>query len=154
MAATSGLSSVTGRNVAGDILTHLFPATRTVATAITGTGPIKGALQTALVNNDSAATAHECTDANYARQSITGWGAVAVTSGQGYGAGFSKIASTVALTYGGAGGFAVGQTFTGVVLASSDATPVEVAYQNFAASVSVLANQQYVVASGSCTVEL
>lgn len=154
MAATSGLCAVSGRNVAGDLLSHLFPASGTVATAITVTGPIKGALQTVAVNSDTAATIHECTDTTYVRQAITGWNAPVVTSGQGYGVGFVKITSTNALTYGGAGGFAANQSFTGVILVSSDTTPVEVAYENFAAAVSVLANQQYVVAAGSCSVSL
>lgn len=152
MAASSGMSSVTGRAVAADILAHCTPATSTVATAVTITGPLKLALMIAAVVNTDAATAHECTDTNYARQSVTAWNAASTTGGAGYNVGKVVKTSNVALTFGGGTGFAVAQTVTGDMLVSSDATPVECFYENFAASVSVPINNQYVVASGSVTV--
>lgn len=152
MAASSGMSAVTGRNVAADILAHLTPLTTPVATAVTVTGPLKLALMIGAVQNTDAATAHECTDANYARQSITAWNAAAVTAGAGYNVGKVAKTSNLALTFGGGTGFAVAQTMTGDMLVSSDATPVECFYENFAASVPVPVNNQYVVASGSVTV--
>lgn len=152
MAASSGMSSVTGRAVAADILAHLTPASSTTPTAVTVTGPLKLALQIAAVQNTTAATTNECTDTNYARQSITAWNAATTTAGAGYGVGKVSKTSNIALTFGGGTGFAVAQTITGDMLVSSDATPVEVFYENFAASVSVPINNQYVVASGSVTV--
>jgi len=152
MAATSGLMAVTGRNVAADILAHLTPPSSTTATAITVTGPLKLRLYTTAITNTTLGT--ECSDANYASQSVTAWNAVSTTAGAGYGVGFASRTSNVVLTFGGGGGFAAGQTFTGCALVSSDATPVEVAYQNFASSVVIPVNNQYVVASGSLSVTL
>jgi hypothetical protein len=135
--------------VAKDLLDHITPTSATVATAVTITGPLKMSLQTAAVANDTAATVHECTDANYARQSISAYNADATASGAGYNVGKVTKANTSDLTFGGVGGFAVAQSITGHIDASSDATPVETFYENFAAAIAVLANQQYVVAAGT-----
>jgi hypothetical protein len=152
MAATSGLMAVTGRNVAADLLAHITPPSATTATAVTITGPLKLRLYTSAITNTALGT--ECSDANYASQSVTAWNAVSTTTGAGYGTGYAGRTSNVALTYGGGGGFAVSQTLTGCALVSSDATPVEVAYQNFASPVVIPINNQYVVASGSLSVTL
>jgi hypothetical protein len=149
MAQTSGICNVTGRPVAKDLLDHITPTSGTVATAVTITGPLKMAMQTAAVANDTPATTHECSDANYARVAISAYNADATASGAGYNVGKVTKANTSDLIFGGAGGFAVAQTFTGHIDASSDATPVETFYENFAATIAVLANQQYVVAAGT-----
>jgi hypothetical protein len=154
MAATAGMCAVTGRSVAPDILAHLTPTTTAVATAITVTGPMKLALMVAAVTNTDAATAHECSDANYARVAVPAWNAVATTGGAGYGVGFAKRTNNGAMTFFGGTGCAVAQTITGDMLVSSDATPVEVFYENFAAGVSVPINNQYVVANAACAVSI
>ena len=149
MALTSGTGALVANDVAKDILDHLTPNSGTTATAITITGPIKCALIVGASTNTTLGA--ECSDANYARQSIS-WGADAVTSGAGYGVGYVQKANTVALTFGGAGGFAVAQTIYGVAYYSSDATPVLIAYENYAATVSVGVNQQYIIPIGSATI--
>lgn len=149
MAATSGLLALSAANVEQDLLNHLTPASGTTATAITVTGPLKVALLTAVSTN--TAVGAECTDANYARQSVTSWNAPATTSGEGYAAGVTNKTNAVALTFGGSTGFAVAQTITGIALYSSDATPVGVYYENFATNLGVPINNQVVFGVGQIT---
>lgn len=155
MAATSGLgANTTGGNLASDLLNHITPASSTTATAVTVTGPIKVGLYTTATTNTTPGT--ECSDANYLRTqgNVSAWNAITTTAGAGYQVGYVQRTSNIALTYGGATGFAVAQTITGVVLWSSDATPVCVSYQNYAAGVSVPINNQYNIASGSVVLQL
>ena len=152
MAATSGLGAVTaGGNLAQDLLNHITPNSSTQATTITITGPIKARMVTSVSTNTTPGTT--CSDANYADQAVT-WAAASTTAGAGYGVGYVQKASSAGLTFGGGTGFAVAQTFTGVWYVSSDATPVQVAYENFAAGVVVPINNQYTVAAGSATIAL
>lgn len=150
MAATSGIGAVTAVELAGDLLDHITPSSGTVATAVTVTGPLKCKLFTTVIKNDTRGT--ECTDANYAFQSVTAWNAKTVTSGSGYNVGIVQKTSNLNLVFGGGTGFATTQTFTGLDLDSSDATAVMVFYQNFAASLTVPSGNQYIILSGNLTV--
>lgn len=150
MAATAGIGAVSGVNLAGDLLDHITPASSTTATAVTITGPLKGKLYTSSISNDTRGT--ECSDANYASQSVSAWNAKATISGAGYNVGVVKKTSNVNLTWGGGTGFAVQQVFTGLALDSSDGTPVMVYYQNFAVSLTIPVGNQYIVLSGNLTV--
>lgn len=153
MAAGTGICAVTGRNVAGDLLAHITPATSTVATAVTITGPLKLGL---IVGTGTTNTtiASECSDANYARQSLTAWNGASATAGNGSAAGFVNKTSNVVLTFGGSTGFAVAQSINTLVLYSNDATPVEVFYQNFGSTTTVPINNQYTIASGSVAAQI
>lgn len=155
MASTSGLGAVTtGGNLAADILGHITPASATSATAVTVTGPLKVGLYTTVSTNTTPGT--ECSDANYLRiqGSVTAWNAVTTTAGAGYQVGYAQRTSNIALTYGGGTGFAVAQTFAGVVIWSSDATPCCISYQNYSSAIVVPVNNQYNIASASVVLQL
>lgn len=153
MAAGTGLGAATGQNVQADILAHLYPASGTVATAVTITGPIKFALIVGATDSTNTTVGTECTDTNYSRQSVTGWNTASTTAGNGSANGFTSKTSTNALTFGGSG-FAAAQAIRGNAAYSSDATPVYVSYQNYASVVNVGINQVYTVAAGSCSVQV
>jgi len=136
MAATSGLFAP----VATDVLNHLTPATTPVATAVTITGPLKMQMTTTASTNSAAGTV--CADANYTAggQPITAWNAAATTAGAGYGVGFVSKTNNVALDFPAGNtttGFAAPAALAGLFLVSSDPTPVNVSYYNFAAVVNV-----------------
>jgi len=155
MAAGSGFGAVTGTNVQADILNHLTPLTTPVAPAVTITGPVKMALCATAgatytgVDSTNTTFGTECTDANYARQSITAWNAPTTTAGNGYNVGVTTKTTGIGLTFGGTGGFAAQQTVHGYGYYSSDATPVYIGYSNLATNINIPANNQLVVASGS-----
>ena len=152
MASTSGICAVLTRNIQKDLLDHLTPTAGTVATAITITGPIKMHLYTTAWTNVTPGT--ECADTHYAAQSISAWNADSVTEGAGPAAGYTSKTNTTELTYGGATGFNAAATITGVALLSSDATPVEVSYENFAAPMSVPINNNYSFANGAVSIAI
>lgn len=155
MAANTGLAAVTaGGNVQADLLAHLYPTTVAVATAVAITGPVRVALVVGAADSTNTTMGTECADTNYARQSITGWNAPTTTAGSGSATGYTAKTSTNGLTFGGAGGFAAAQSIRGNFIASSDATPVIISYQNYAAVVTVAINQTYTVAAGSAQVQL
>jgi len=155
MAANTGLAAVTaGGNVQADLLAHLYPTGVAVATAVTITGPVRVALVVGATDSTNTTMGTECTDANYARQSITVWNAPTTTAGGGSAAGYTAKTSTNALTFGGAGGFAATQSIRGNFIVSSDATPVIISYQNLPAVSTILVNQVYTVAAGQAQVQI
>lgn len=154
MAAGTGIGAQSGANVQQDILNHLTPASTAVATAVTITGPLKLALIVGSTDTTNTTLGTECSDANYSRQSITAWNAASTTAGNGNAVGISTKTSNTALTFGGAGGFAVAQSVRGVALMSSDATPVMCFYQNFASATSIPINNQYQFALASISAQI
>lgn len=154
MAVTSGLFAISAANVAGDILNHLTPASGTVAPAVTVTGPIKMKLLTTTSTNTAEGT--ECADANYTAggQPITAWNAAATTAGAGYNVGYVGKTNQTVLDFpqgNTSTGFAAAAALAGVSLVSSDATPVKVAYLNFAATVNVPQGNVYQWGNGAFT---
>lgn len=154
MAAGTGIGAQSGANLQQDLLNHLTPTGAAVATTVTVTGPLKVALIVGATDTTNTTIGTECTDANYSRQSITAWNAASTTAGNGNTVGITTKTSNTALTFGGAGGFAVAQSVRGVTLMSSDATPVMTFYQNFAAVVSIPTNNQYQFAAGAITTQV
>lgn len=154
MAAGTGIGAQSGANVQQDLLNHLTPASSTVATAVTITGPLKLALIVGSTDTTNTTIGTECSDANYSRQGITAWNAASTTAGNGSAVGITSKTSNTALTFGGAGGFAVAQSVRGVALMSSDATPVMCFYQNYASIVNVPVNNQLTFALGAVTAQI
>ena len=157
MASTSGLGALAANAVSPDILAHLTPLTVAVPAAVVILGPINLSLSTGLHTNTVPGA--ECADTHYVRTpagSITSWNAIVVTPGAGQGVGYATRTSNVALNMlnsTGTGATAA-QTLTGTALYDSTATPIFVAYLNFAVSVVVPIGNTYTVALTAVSLQI